>query len=84
MKCLYVRLLVGLLCLSGFASVGCESPSSTKSDDKAKVDVNVGGGKGIEVDVEGREPADPDKKQVDVDVDIGGGDGIKVDLDGER
>lgn len=63
-----------LVCLVAVAT-GCDKPlASPPGDGKADVDVRIGGGEGVEVDVDG-----PDGKKVDVDV--GGGDGVKVDAD---
>jgi hypothetical protein len=54
------------------AATGCDA--RRVDDGKTNVDVRIGGGQGIEVDVDG-----PEGKRVDVDV--GGGDGVKVNTD---
>jgi hypothetical protein len=60
------------------ALVGCETRTTTSPapDRGSKVDVKVGGGEGVKVDVEGNRPGD----KTDVDVDVGRG-GVKVDVD---
>ncbi len=84
MKFVVSKLLLASLFVMGIAAIGCDGrPVAGPTQDKAKVDVDVGGGKGVQVDVEGREPADPTRRKADVDVDIGGGKGINVDVNKE-
>lgn len=56
-------------------TLGCDSANAPAK--KADVDVKVGGGEGVKVDVDSRPGILPEKK-ADVDVDVGG---VKVDVD---
>jgi hypothetical protein len=63
-------------------SVGCDTPAGGPAGKKTDVDVKVGGGEGVKVDVnrDGGPRTDVDVKAGPVDVDVKGKDG-KVDVD---
>ncbi len=84
-----------LLFGSSLAAIGCESSARSTTttgpvvpaemivpveEKKADVDVQIGGGQGIQVDVD-RDGGPLRRERADVDVDIGGGGGIRVDVD---
>lgn len=72
MKFCYLSLLLGLFSL---VAVGCDGGPRAKKTD---VDVKVGGGEGVKVDVDTDRPLLQPKKDTDVKVDLPG---VKVDVD---
>ena len=85
-----------LLAAASLLAVGCETrarsggtvgPTTVPAErmapverDRADVNVDIGGGQGIRVDVDSNDRS-PRRKRADVDVQVGGPDGVRVDVD---
>ena len=67
-------LLLVALCFA----TGCDRSASPGK--KTNVDVKVGGGEGVKVDVDSKPSLLP-KKDTDVDIDVGG---VKIDVDAKK
>lgn len=91
---LTAKLATVILIACSLATIGCESSATSTpvtrpaqsiepvEPERTKVDVDIGGGRGINVDVDGkRDPLDG-RRDADVDVNIGGPNGgVRVDVD---
>ena len=81
------RIYSVVLIIATLAAIGCESGTAPNSappvkNDRTDVKVDVGGGRGINVDVDAPDrPLRRDGKGADLDVNVGGGEGIRVDVD---
>jgi hypothetical protein len=77
-------LSLSLMLAASLLSVGCDTPAGGPAGKRTDVDVKVGGGEGVKVDVDRdggtNRRTDVDVKAGPVDIDVKGKDG-KVDVD---